>query len=118
MSSYRTKPSWTGSKLCGVLTILAAIVFVSYVLRNATTSHAEYLRDTYQIAADYAEAMDVLETAPPEVALAFAISAERVLSGPAEVSRLIACGEYRAVRARIRSMRRDLAEIQAYRASR
>lgn len=89
-----------------------------YFGQETSDAHAKYLRDTYRIAADYIDAMDVLETAPPEVGLAFALSAERVLSGPQDVQWLIACGDYRAVRARIASMRRDLEEIQAYRASR
>lgn len=100
------------------LAVFAVVAFgAAYFWGGARTSHAAYLRDTYQIAAEYVEAMDVIEGAPPEVGMAFALSAERILSGPGDVQRLIARGEYRAVRARIKSMRRDLAEIQAYRAS-
>lgn len=103
----------------GAILVFAFVLVVAVALSGGyqDKSHAAYLRDTYQIAADYVDAMDVLDSAPPEVGLALAISAERVLSGPEDVQRMIARGEYRAVRARIRSMRRDLAEIQAYRAS-
>lgn len=102
----------------GVLIVATAAFLVAAAWQHEPKSHAESLGDAYRIAAEYVGAMDVIETAPPEVGLAFALAAERVLSGPEDVQWLIACGEYRAVRARLDSMRRDLAEIQAYRASR
>lgn len=98
--------------------VLIALGFTYLFVAPTQKSHAEYLRDTYQITADYVAALDGIDGAPPEVTMAFALSAERILSGPGDVQRLIARGEYRAVQARIKSMRRDLAELEAYQASR